>query len=449
MLRGLATMIARGGVRRIAGRRRIRRRAGCTIALFVAIAVGPVPVGVAGTQRPGEEEAPAEREAPAAASGARAGAPPDSSAGAASPPYEAPRPLPPHAPDWGPLAFLGDEIPPGESRSLRFESLDHFTAGLVALRGVAPGPTLCVTAGVHGDELNGIAIARRLIDQTDPAALAGTLVVVPIVNAYGFRNGSRYLPDRRDLNRYFPGSPRGSAAARIAYQFFEQVVRRCDSLVDLHTGSLNRANLPQIRTDLSAIDNLRLAWGFSIEHVIHNVGQPGTLRRAATDAGIATVLYEAGEPGRIDQEQIERGVAAIGAVLGSLGMTQSDAVTPVAQRLYGRTQWVRSDASGIYVPSVKLGDLVEIGQRVAEVTDPFSSDRVEIRAPVAGLVIGMALGQVVIPGFALLHIGIEAAPAPVLRSADGPPPPPGDEPTPRKQSDEDRLRAELADERPE
>ena len=411
-------------VRFVAGER--GRRAG---ALALAIALGaPSPPGLAET--PTEDSA-------TAAEGPEAGVAAES------------RPLPPHAPDWGPLEFLGEVIPPGESRRLRFESLDSFTAGLVAMRGVAPGPTVCVTAGVHGDELNGIAIARRLIDETDPAALAGTLVVVPIVNAFGFRNGSRYLPDRRDLNRFFPGSPRGSAAARIAHQFFEQVVRGCDSLVDLHTGSLSRANLPQIRTDLSAIDNLRLAWGFSIEHVIHSIGQPGTLRRAANDAGIPAVLYEAGEPGRIDKKEIERGVGAIAAVLSSLGMAQSDAVTPVAQRMYGRTQWVRSDASGIYVPFVALGDVVEPGQPVAEITDPFSSERTEIRAPIGGLVIGMALGQVVIPGFALLHIGIEAEPAPVLRSADGPEPPPGNGDEDRRPNAEDRIRSELADERPE
>ncbi|MCL4684419.1 succinylglutamate desuccinylase/aspartoacylase family protein [Myxococcota bacterium] len=447
MIRGFAAGLDWAGIGRVV-QRGARRRVGRAAGVVVAIALGLTPPGFAEVPPDGAAETlgpDAEAPGPDAETSAEASRDP----GATTEKGEVVRPLPPHAPDWGPLTFLGDEIPPGESRSLRFESLDHFTAGLVTMRGVAPGPTLCVTAGVHGDELNGIAIARRLIDETDPAALAGTLIVVPIVNAYGFRNGSRYLPDRRDLNRYFPGNPRGSAAARIAYQFFEQVVRRCDSLVDLHTGSLNRANLPQIRTDLSVIDNLRLAWGFSIEHVIHNIGQPGTLRRAATDAGVATVLYEAGEPGRIDQEQIERGVAAIGATLGSLGMTQSGAVTPVVQRLYGRTQWVRSDASGIYVPFVELGDTVDVGQRVAEVTDPFSSEHVEIRTPVAGLVIGMALGQVVIPGFALLHIGIEAAPAPVLRSADGPPPPPGDDATPRKQSEADRLRAELADERPE
>lgn len=355
-------------------------------------------------------------------------------------------PLPPHAPDWGPLELLGESIAPGESRRLRFESLDSFAAGLVAVRGVAPGPTLCVTAGVHGDELNGVAIARRLADETDPAETAGTLIVVPIVNAHGFRNGSRYLPDRRDLNRFFPGRPNGSAASRIAYQFFGQIVRRCDALVDLHTGSLNRANLPQIRTDLSEVDNLRLAWGFTTEHVIHSRPQPGTLRRAANDAGIAAVLYEAGEPGRIDQNEIERGVDAIQAVLGSLGMAQSAAVTPVDQRLYGRTQWVRSDASGIYVPFVALGASVEVGQRVAEVTDPFSGETTDIHAPLAGRVIGMALGQVVIPGFALLHIGVEEPAPPRDEVAAAAPPGNGDE---DDEHERDRMRRELAEERPE
>lgn len=412
--------------------------------LAPALAALALAVGCAGSVR--AEEATRADETPAVP----AAGVPDAAPTPAGPP------LPPHAPDWGPLEMLGETIPPGEARRLRFESLDSFTAGLTALRGVAPGPTLCVTAGVHGDELNGIAIARRLADETDPRETAGTLLVVPIVNAHGFRNGSRYLPDRRDLNRFFPGRPSGSAASRIAYQFFEQVMRRCDALVDLHTGSLNRANLPQIRTDLSEVDNLRLAWGFPIEHVIHGVPQPGTLRRAANDAGIAAVLYEAGEPGRIDQEEIERGVAAIHAVLGSLGMAQSAAVTPASQRLYGRTQWVRSDASGIYVPFVSLGDAVAAGARLGEVTDPFSSESTEIRAPIAGRVIGMALGQVVIPGFAVFHLGIEE-PAPARSEVAGPAEPPANGRSERGRSrdddddgaDERRIRRELAEERPE
>lgn len=416
-----------------------------TLLLLAALAVGCAGLAAAGDPSPMEIAAPAQ--APAALE-----------SGAVLPPAAGPEVAaaaapadPPAAPasagiTWGALDFLGEAILPGEARRLRFESLDDFTAGVVALRGVAPGPTVCVTAGVHGDELNGIAIARRLGEETDPRALAGTLVVVPVVNAYGFRTGSRYLPDRRDLNRSFPGRPEGSAAARIAHQFFEQVVRGCDELVDLHTGSLNRANVPQIRTDLAQVDNLRLAWGFATEHVVHSVPQPGTLRRAADDAGIAAVLYEAGEPGRIDRAQVEQGVAAIQSVLGSLGMLQGAAAPEVTQRLYGRAQWVRADASGIYVPLVALGAEVQPGQVLAEVSDPFSSRRDEILAPVTGRVIGMALGQVVMPGFALFHIGIEDAPMPIAEPREpGVPPANGD----GAAGSDPVRRHELAEERPE
>jgi hypothetical protein len=328
-------------------------------------------------------------------------------------------------PAWGAFELLGETIPPGEARSLE---LDHhgFRVAVEGLRGAGPGPTLCVVAGIHGDELNGVAIARRIVDETDPAHLLGTLVVAPIVNAHGFLNGSRYLPDRRDLNRHFPGRSRGSAASRIAHEFFERVVRRCDGIVDLHTGSFNRTNLPQIRADLGELRNLRLAWGFGTEHVVHSVGEEGTLRRAAAEAGLAAVVYEAGEPLRFQPEKIELGVRGIRTLLESLGMRPGSATARRPQRHYHRTQWVRADASGIYIPAVKLGQRVERGQPLALVTDPFSSRRTEIHAPRDGRVLGMALGQVVIPGFALFHIGEEQAGP--LAAAD-PAPGPGAEAT--------------------
>lgn len=349
---------------------------------------------------------------------------------------------PPAPPAWPAFELLGATIPPGASHELDLRGDDDFSAYLVVFRGAAPGPTVCVTAGVHGDELNGVAIARQLIEETDPAQLRGTLVVSPIVNAHGFRNGSRYLPDRRDLNRHFPGKPNGSAAGRIAHQFFEQVVRRCDALVDLHTGSLRRTNLAQIRTDLREVANLRIAWGFGSEHVVHSVGRPGTLRRAANDAGIPAVLYEAGEPGVIDAPEIERGVAGIRTLLAALEMRDGAAPASAEQRLYGETQWVRADASGIYVPAVRPGDAVAPGQTLATITDPFSKQRAAVVAPAPGRVLGMALGQVVIPGFALFHLGIEA-PAPAVSA------PAEDEAAPSEPDDGDLLRAELREERPE
>jgi predicted deacylase len=346
-------------------------------------------------------------------------------------------------PDWGPLRLVGEEIPPGSLRRLRLSGASKVGVPLVVLRGVEPGPTLCVTAGVHGDELNGVAIAQRLVTEVDPARLRGSLVVAPIVNTHGFRNGSRYLPDRRDLNRFFPGSQRGSAASRIAHEFFDRVVRGCNHLVDLHTGSLNRANLPQLRGDLRDVRNLRLAWGFGTEHLVHSVGPQGTLRRAAGEAGIAAVLYEAGEPMRFQPGVIDEGVRGVLTLLASLGMTIGADPPDLDQHVYRRTSWVRAETGGIYIPGVVLGQRVVVGAVLAEITDPFSTARSEVRAPRSGRILGMAIGQVVIPGFALFHIGLEEDGEIAGEEGDGQAPPPASEP------ERDPMRSELIGERPE
>src|SRR5690606_30515697 len=165
------------------------------------------------------------------------------------------------------------------------------SAVLVA-HGTEPGPTLCLTAAIHGDELNGIETVRRVLHDLEPERLAGTVVGVPIVNLQGFHRNSRYLPDRRDLNRYFPGNPTGSAASRIAHSLFSQVIRHCSALVDLHTGSFHRTNLPQVRGDLNDEAVVKLTAGFGSTVILHSSGGEGTLRRAAVDAGIPAVTLE-------------------------------------------------------------------------------------------------------------------------------------------------------------
>ncbi len=173
-------------------------------------------------------------------------------------------------------------------------------------RGQRPGRTLAVTAGIHGDELNGVEIAHRIFVETDPQELSGTLVVLPVLNRHGFLAGSRYMHDRRDLNRAFPGSPRGSTASIIADSVFEPVIRRADALVDLHTASYRRINLPQIRTDLSSPKALNLARNFGIGVVLNGAGPKGSLRRTTLDAGIPAVIYEAGGVFILQSEEIER-----------------------------------------------------------------------------------------------------------------------------------------------
>ena len=292
--------------------------------------------------------------------------------------------------------------------------------------GTLPGPAVCLVAGIHGDELNGVEIVRRTVAATSLRKLKGTLIGLPIANLHGLQRGSRYLPDRRDLNRYFPGSRTGSAASRIADVIFRRIVRHCDVLVDFHTGSNRRTNLPQLRADLGNPAVVDLAVRFGDMPVVHNEGRPGTLRRAATDAGIAAVTYEAGEPLRFDEADITQGTRKARRLLS--GIDRSTSADP-RTGLFWSSRWIRVDAGGIFMSRVVLGDEVNEGDVLGVVTNPLTDDEAEVRSPSEGQVIGIALNQVVIPGFAAYHLGIwdeileptaEEADDPV--GAEGPPP---------------------------
>jgi predicted deacylase len=310
----------------------------------------------------------------------------------------------------------GQAVQPGSklNASLRVSesfSGDGLDLPVLIARGAAPGLTLCLTAGVHGDELNGVEIVRRVFQAIDADELRGTVVGLPVVNVHGFRSSSRYLPDRRDLNRYFPGQPDGSSAARIAATLFATLIDTCDSLIDFHTGSFHRTNLPQVRGDLAVESVLALGRSFGVGVLVHNRGMRGTLRRAATTAGLPTVTYEAGEPMRFSEDEIAHGVNGVHNVLAAYGMrpTGQRARPP---RIYHRSRWVRTNAGGIFLSPIDVGDAVREHQLLGTVTDPVSNHQTEIRAPFAGRVIGMAVPQVVIPGFAMFHIGLEGTRAP-------------------------------------
>ena len=311
---------------------------------------------------------------------------------------------------WDSIELLGRNLSPGDKRRLFLRASESFAGTSVeipvlAMRGLTPGPTVCLTAGVHGDELNGIEIVRKVFEGLEPKSLSGMILGVPVANLHGFRRSSRYLPDRRDLNRFFPGHPAGSSASRIANALFQGVIVHCDRLVDFHTGSFHRANLPQLRADLRSSQILEMAVGFRAEQIIHSQGNRGTLRRAAVEAGIPAVTYEAGEPMRFQAAEIERGVRGVLSLLGSLGM-HGDA-KPGDPEIFYRSRWVRVNDGGIFLTNRKLGEVVEVGDALGTVTDPVSNDRTELTSPVAGRIIGMALPQVVIPGFAAFHIGLE------------------------------------------
>ncbi len=313
-----------------------------------------------------------------------------------------------------PLIILGTEVLPGASTRLSwkpdqsFEGIASPTPVLV-VNGLQPGPTVCVTAAIHGDELNGIEIVRRVLYEAKPEKLSGTLIGVPIVNLYGFHRTSRYLPDRRDLNRYFPGNPDGSLASRTAYSFFNEIIRHCDALVDLHTGSFRRTNLPQVRADLTKAAIVNLSQSFGATVVLHNSGTEGTLRRAAADIGIPAITLEAGEPMRLQQTAVNHGVKGIETLLNKMSMYKRISFWGDPEPVFYRSEWIRADRGGILFSEVELGENVSIGEVLGTVTDPITNVRAEIKSPFKGRVLGRALDQVVMPGFAAFRIGIETS----------------------------------------
>jgi predicted deacylase len=250
-------------------------------------------------------------------------------------------------------------------------------------------------------------MVRRVMHDIDPDKLSGAVIGVPIVNVQGFRRGSRYLPDRRDLNRYFPGNPSGSAAARIAHALFTDVIAHCDALVDLHTGSFERANLPQIRADLRNPDVVTLTLGFGSMVVLHSEPTAGTLRHAATMAGIPAVTVEAGGPSQLEPIEVKHGVKGIETLLTTLGMVKKIRLWGEPEPVYYRSSWVRADNGGILLADVSLGSTVRKGDRLGTITDPMSNAQTEVRSPYSGRIIGMARNQVVMPGFAAFHVGIQ------------------------------------------
>ena len=321
-----------------------------------------------------------------------------------------------------PFKILDAEVLPGASAKLEWNASQSFAGGEVispvsVVHGTRPGPVLCLTAAVHGDELNGVEIVRRVINELKPGELGGTVVGVPIVNLFGFTRNSRYLPDRRDLNRFFPGSRYGSIASRIAFSFFSNVVKHCDAVVDFHTGSFDRSNLPQVRANLSNPDVLDFTRGFGATTVLHSEGSKGMLRFAATQAGIPAVAFEVGGPGQLQPAEIAHGVQAIHTLLHKLGMTRTRPSWDEPQPFFYDSVWVRSNAGGLLLSEVQLGQRVQRGQKLGSVIDPINNIEREIVAPVFGRVIGMALNQVVLPGFAAYHLGEETSEQQAVREA--------------------------------
>ena len=309
----------------------------------------------------------------------------------------------------------GIKVEPGTRRNIEIPlamlyTHTQMTIPVEVLHGREAGPRLFVCAALHGDEINGIEIIRRILENVQIENMRGTLVAVPIVNVFGFVYQSRYLPDRRDLNRSFPGSERGSLASRLARLFLNEVVYQCTHGIDLHTAAPPRTNLPQIRTNLKDAETRRVAEAFAAPVLIDSTSPDGSLRRIATRRGIPFLLYEAGEPLRFNESAIEMGVNGVLRVMWALDMLAEPIAPDVAPSVeVTRTTWVRARQSGILQLDVSMGEQVKRRQKLGAISDPFGSSTLDLTAPRDGIVIGRTISPLVHRGDAVLHLATEIA----------------------------------------
>ncbi len=317
--------------------------------------------------------------------------------------------MPSEAFPTAPLVIGGTTIPRGKRVRLdlpvaRLPTGTMMSLPVTVISGKKPGPRLWLSAAIHGDELNGVDIIRRVAKAIQPHRLNGSVIAVPVVNIFGLLEQSRYLPDRRDLNRSFPGSARGSMASRLAALFMKEVVSHCTHGIDLHTAAIHRINLPQVRADLEDSATYAFAKAFGAPIMIHASHRDGSLRQAAAKRHIPTLLYEAGEALRFDDQGIQTGIDGIYRVMAFLGM-YAPPDTPAPPTLEARaTRWVRASRGGIWHRSIALGDEVKQRQPLGFISDTFGDKPVQVRSPMAGIVIGHGQNPLVNQGDALVHV---------------------------------------------
>jgi len=311
-----------------------------------------------------------------------------------------------------PFEIAGIQVQPGTRQTIEVQVAKLYThtplhIPVEIVHGRRDGPVLMVCGAIHGDEINGVEIVRRVLINTALRNLRGTLVAVPIVNIFGFVQRTRYLPDRRDLNRCFPGSESGSLGGRIAYLLRTQIMEHVTHIIDLHTGAIHRFNLPQIRAELKTPETARMAEAFAAPIIINAGLREGSLRAYADSQNIPVITYEGGEALRFDEVVIASGVKGVMRVMRELKMTPAKkSVKPPRKRseVAASSQWVRADIDGIMRPVAKLGQKIRKGQKLAMVADPFGASETAIISPCSGIVICVNNLPLVNEGEAIYHI---------------------------------------------
>lgn len=304
----------------------------------------------------------------------------------------------------------GEEIPAGETRNVTLAVGESYSSMTVEIplqirRAKEEGPVVFVTAALHGDEINGTGAIRQLIRDPDFVLSRGTVILVPVLNLLAFDRHSRYLPDRRDLNRSFPGSAHGSLASRMAHIIFDEIVSRCDYGIDLHTAAVRRINYPNVRGDMSDPAVRRLAESFGSEFIMNGKGPAGGLRRESVVAGCPTIIMEGGEVWKVEPGVVDSATRGIRNVLRSLDMLAGPVQTPAYQIVIEKSTWIRADRGGFMKFHVKPGDIIEQNQPLATNTTLLGEERSVLRAPFDAVVIGMTSLPAISPGEPICNLG--------------------------------------------
>lgn len=309
------------------------------------------------------------------------------------------------------MEISGTKIPAGEETVInvniaRLPSYTDIDLNITVGRSLKEGPTLLLSAGLHGDEINGTEIVRRIIEKDYHRPKIGTIVCIPIINMFGFINFSRYVPDGKDVNRSFPGNKNGSLAARVAYYLTKNIIPVVDIGLDFHTGGADRTNYPQIRATLKDKRNEELAQVFQPPFILNSPFRPKSFRQTAAKKGKHILVYEGGESARFDEQAIQEGVNGALRIMKYLGMRDDAPAPKVASRIINNSSWVRAKKSGVFLCEVKAGEMVKKNQSLGFIAEPYGATKQRIKAPASGYVIGLNNNPIVHQGDAIMHIGV-------------------------------------------
>ncbi len=304
----------------------------------------------------------------------------------------------------------GESIPPGSSRDIKLPVSESYSSMTVRIpihvrRAAKDGPVVFVTAALHGDEINGTGAVRQLVQDETFQLLRGSVVLIPVLNILAFDRHSRYLPDRRDLNRSFPGSASGSLASRMAHQMFDELVTRCDYGIDLHTAAVRRTNYPNVRADLDQPEIRKLAEAFGCEVIINSKGPRGSFRREACIAGCPTIVMEGDEVWKVEPGIVQSAIRGVKNVLRSLDMLDGEMESPDYQVVIEKSKWMRAERGGFLQFHIKPGDIIEKDQPLATNTTLLGRERSKLEAPFNAVVIGMTTLPAVSPGEPVCNLG--------------------------------------------